>query len=70
MLVLIEQLSIFDKGYLNKVITEEGYDLVSEVKSEKLAWVKSVTKKREGVRRKRLFQTFLAYDAKKKKKKE
>ena len=34
----------FDKGYLTKVITEEGYDLVSEVKSEKLGLVKRVTK--------------------------
>ena len=60
----------FGKGYLNKVITAEGYDFVSKVKSEKLGLVKTVTEKRESVRRKRLFQMFLAYDAKKKKQKE
>ena len=60
----------FDKGYLTKVITEEGYDLVSEVKSEKLGLVKRVTKQKAGVRQKRRYQTILAYKVEKKKRKE
>ena len=59
----------FDRGFLNKVIDAEGYDFVAEVKSEKLGSVKAVTKKREGVQKKRLFQTFLAYKVEMKKQK-
>ena len=31
----------FDRGFLDKIVTEEGFDLVAEVKSEK----KSLSKK-------------------------
>ena len=43
----------FDKGYLNKVITAEGYDFVAEVKLEKVGLVKAESK-RGGKQRKRL----------------
>ena len=41
----------FDKGYLNKVVTAEGYDFVAEVKSEKKGLVK-MEDKQGGERRK------------------
>ena len=39
----------FDRVFLNKVITVDGYDFVVEVKSEKLGLAKLVTKKRESI---------------------
>ena len=59
----------FDKGYLTKVITEEGHGLVSEVESEKMGLVKRVSKQKQGMRWKRLYQTVLAYKVEKKKRK-
>ena len=47
----------FDKGFLTKVRIDEGYDLVSEVKSEKVGLLKTVIKQKEGVRWKSKFQT-------------
>ena len=46
----------FDKSYLNKVVTAEGYDFVAEVKSEKVGLVRREDR-RGGTRRKR--QTLL-----------
>ena len=60
----------FDRGFLNKVIAVDGYHFVAEVKSEKLGLAKLVTKKREGVRKKRLFLTFLEYKIEMKRRKE
>ena len=60
----------FDKGFLTKVRTEEGYDLVSEVKSEKVGLVKMVTKQEAGVRRKSKYQTIGKYFLEKKKREE
>ena len=50
------------------MLTAEGYDFVAEVKSEKVGLVKSESK-REGIQKKRLFQTFLAYNTEMKKQK-
>ena len=46
----------FDKGYLNKVVTAEGYDFMTEVKSEKVGLVR-VKDNQGGARKKR--QTLL-----------
>ena len=47
----------FDKGYLNKVLTAEGYDFVAEVKSEKVGLVKAESK-REGIQKIDFFKHF------------
>ena len=37
----------FDRGFLNKIVTEEGFDLVAEVKSEKKSLSKKGKRKRQ-----------------------
>ena len=56
----------FDKGYLNKVKTVDGYDFMAEVKSEKQGLIKleSEREKRGGARRRRI-QPQLPYKNKK-----
>ena len=53
----------FDKGYLNKVVTPDGYDFVAEVKSEKISLIK-IEGRSGGARRER--QTTLDLSLKKK----
>ena len=50
----------FDKGYLNKVKTVDGYDFVAEVKSEKQSLIKleSGSEKQGGARRRRIQPQF------------
>ena len=37
----------FDRGFLNKIVTEEGFDLVAEVKSGKKSLSKKGKRKRQ-----------------------
>ena len=37
----------FDRGFLDKIVTEEGFDLVAEVKSEKKSLSKKGKRKRQ-----------------------
>ena len=60
----------FDKAFLTKVRIDEGYDLVAEVKSEKVGLLKTVIKQKAGVRRKNKYQTIGQYFLEKKRREE